>query len=63
MFTRRTQCTCLCIFGVIPIHECRMQQAPHAGSEGWQVMSFCVRSMLAVVRTEHVDGGESRRKA
>ena len=63
MFKRRTQCTCLCIFGVIPIHECRMQQAPHSTSEGWKVMSFCMRSMLTVVRTVHVDGGESRRKA
>ena len=63
MFKCRMPCTCLCIFGVIPIHECRMQQAPHARSEGWKVMSFCVGSMLTVVRTEHVDGGESKRKA
>ena len=49
MFKRRTPCTCLCIFGVTPIHEYRMQQAPHVRSEGWPVKSFCVRSILTVV--------------
>ena len=50
MFKCRMPCPCLCIFGVIPIHECRMQQASHARSEGWKVISFCVGSMLTVVR-------------